>query len=218
MTPSSSGRRERPIIFTGEMVRAILAGRKTQTRRVVNPQPGPEACVSEFEHGWHFQGLIGDIPDSVRDRIVECPHGRTGDHLWVREKHLIHGNGTAAMYAADFYSVEEAGIGALYGGWRPSIHMPRWASRITLEIAGVRVERLTEIDESGAIAEGFEPTLGSTAANLFFRLWDRIHGDGSWSLDPWVWVIDFRMIPANSRDLLSHGTQGCMSRDEGRET
>ena len=121
--------KERPILFSGEMVRAILDGRKSQTRRVVKPEP-PSWCEKA---------------------------GVSVTRLWVQETWLPRAKATDAVYRADFDEIEAAGIGGMYGGWRPSIHMPRWASRITLELIDVRVGRVQEISETDAMREGMDP-------------------------------------------------------------
>lgn len=214
--------RERPILFSGPMVRAILAGSKTQTRRIVKPQP-----LLTADMGWiQPRGSQEKTPDAVNDPPYGrgealwksesmCPYGRTGERLWVRETF-----GDRADYAAigalrkDRYYYEADGRKS---GWkyRPSIHMPRAASRITLEITGVRVERLNEISDSDAFAEGcqvipprqpntkpgyvFEGTRADrcnlchkSPQTAFACLWDEIHGEDSWESNPWVWVVEFQ--------------------------
>lgn len=177
MTRGIFDMKERPIILSGPMVRAILAGAKTQTRRVVKPQA---------------MGQWGPV--------VPCPYGRPGDRLWVREAwRPVHGgySDLGARYRADFERDQTV--------WRPSIHMPRWASRITLEVTGVRVERLQDISEADAQAEGsFEwaaeqdtPVRDLDEARLvYLQLWQSINGPASWDADPWVWVVEFRRLPA----------------------
>jgi hypothetical protein len=169
---------ERPIIFSGEMVRAILEGRKTQTRRVVK----------------HIEDNSPVITDP---RIFNkpCPYGQPGDRLWVREAfQLDDSDPTFVYFRAD---------GKQCNWWRPSIHMPRWASRITLEITGVRVERLQEINRGGAMQEGcpFQNIANVTCPLTWFSfLWNSIYrtrGQG-WDANPWVWVIEFRRIRAES--------------------
>lgn len=156
--------RGRPILFSGEMVRAILDGRKTQTRRVVVPQPSHVEGNTLYLDGDGFYGR------AARDRIIHCPYGAPGDRLWVREtwtEFYASSRGatheTGVRYKADggerILSVPTARYGASLTdddrlAWRPSIHMPRWASRITLEITDVRVQRVQEISEEDAIAEG----------------------------------------------------------------
>lgn len=186
--------RERPIIFNGDMVRAILEGRKTMTRRVVkidSPTLEFDTCTP------YWPTCTGKGGDFIR---VPCPYGQPGDRLWVREtwgsgftdmnfKTLTKG----AKYKAD-YPDDTKFTG---GKWRPSIHMPRWASRITLEITNVRVERLREIDEEEARAEGFLNNNWATARGNFALLWDEINGPGSWDKNLWVWVIEFKKLTPN---------------------
>ncbi|GIK74431.1 MAG: hypothetical protein BroJett021_34190 [Chloroflexota bacterium] len=189
----------RSILFSGAMVRAILDGVKTQTRRIVKP---PSKIVPE----WPFP-------------ITPCPYGQAGDRLWVRETWWQdRRDQLVAVMDVDGYTIDKhqasnatgCHVGDMAGlranqFWRkrPSIHMPRWASRITLEIVAIRVERLQDISEADAIAEGIEPMfLGETpdmkrlgARVQFKELWERINGPGSWAANPWVWVIEFRRIP-----------------------
>lgn len=194
--------KERPILFSGPMVRAILDGRKTQTRRVVKPQP--ETATDCPYH-------VG-VGQSRKSRT--CPYGTVGDRLWVREAWLpfdqdhVIGDCKVAYMAEATPTSEEIRKEYIREGrnyrWRPSIHMPRWASRITLEITGVRVERLQEISETDAIAEGAMSQLCSmhdqpdamkfTHRNGFTNLWQSINGPESWASNPWVWVIEFRRL------------------------
>ena len=214
--------KERPILFSAPMVRAILAGAKTQTRRVVK-LPGTRSALTA--NSWVQSG----------------PHGAPGDRLWVRETFYCDDYRYPAVpgaqladpawrdgnlyYRADVASgrFEDAGYWAEPGGkWTPSIHMPRWASRITLEIASVRVERITSISEEDARAEGVDWAAphpygerwsdddredprevgygsGSFARDNFRRLWDAINGKRpgcSWADDPWVWAIGFKRVEA----------------------
>ncbi|KLF50168.1 ASCH domain-containing protein [Klebsiella aerogenes] len=239
---------ERGMIFTGEMVRALLSGRKTQTRRIMKPQPEPcprgghwwpsnvfktmlhiEEEMQNGKGGWG--GLVGDA----------CPFGDVGDRIWVREtwgavSHeldedgriqpwtpdrpatVIHempfGNGYYsghAIYAADgdFTWGDDDGYEDGRSCWKPSIHMPRAASRILLEITDVRVERLNAISEEDARAEGIidggclncgepEPCGCANpepdASDAFAYLWQSIYGQENWNANPWVWVIEFKRI------------------------
>lgn len=190
--------KERPILFSTPMVRAILNGSKTQTRRIVKPQP------FEVRHGLPF------TMEGLPTRSISCPYGQAGDRLWVRETFGLYGDKEQHVlhYRATHHR-DGAGM-----GWKPSIHMPRWASRITLEITGVRVERLHEINESDAVAEGVERYTGDqnywrdyfanpngsdrrsclTAKESFCSLWSEINGAGSWDANPWVWCIEFRRV------------------------
>jgi len=217
------GVKERPILFSGPMVRAILGGRKTQTRRVVKPQPARLTSLDDDTEGrffweWDYLGSGGDYND-VRQGRKEffCPYGQPGDRLWVRETWRVRG-GQEYEYQRDrsqvMYRATHGEDGYPLGwesyDWRPSIHMPRWASRITLEITGVRVERLNEVSEADAMSEGVTaldgqfsgcyaagPALsGTTAKECFRRLWAPINGPDSWEANPWVWVLEFRRIDA----------------------
>lgn len=159
---------ERPILFSAPMVRALLAGTKTQTRRVATPRR------------------------SIEPMTDECPYGQPGDRLWVRETWSAHSAG-GFMYAASWDA--HALIG--HPKWRPSIHMPRAASRITLEVTGVRVERLQEITRGDAMAEGCPfPNMaaGHDPREWYAKLWNDINGPGSWDANPWVWAITFRRV------------------------
>lgn len=136
-----------------------------------------------------------------------CPYGQPGDRLWVRETFLLRNQGKSVIYKADYDPVEAAGISGMYGGWRPSIHMPRWASRLTLEITEVRVQRLQDIKEEDAKAEGIDTSVvdpsptgisGIRAKNyvhakdFFADLWRLMYGHENWDSNPWVWAITFR--------------------------
>ncbi|HFO2431561.1 TPA: hypothetical protein ACHJFN_002511 [Klebsiella pneumoniae] len=235
--------KERGMIFNGEMVRAILDGRKTQTRRIMKPQPEPcprgghwwpsnvfktmlhvEEEMQNGKGGWG--GLVGDA----------CPFGDVGDRIWVREAYRfpaslddVSPTGVGEMAVATGYRKPWAPTfyeftGTFSDGWkgfetppkvsdagklRPSIHMPRWASRILLEITSVRVERLNAISEEDARAEGIidggclncgepEPCGCANpepdATDAFAYLWQSIYGQENWNADPWVWVIEFKRI------------------------
>ena len=210
MTPQLEQRqiKERPILFSGEMVRAILEGRKTQTRRIIKL---PRDCswyhaadpVNDgnfLKHGLEGYWHVEELP---------CPYGKPGDRLWVREAHafvpepayrcstgIIQKVNPVDSYQACVY--RENFDRARSFSWRPSIHMPRWACRILLEITGVRVERLQDISEEDALAEGVDNSLhlggGRFATENFAHLWWMINGDGSWESNPWVWCISFRRI------------------------
>ena len=178
--------KERSIIFSGPMVRAILEGRKTQTRRVVKPQPPEDAILTVDDFG---RCLLGSAHSFWN--YVKCPYGAPKNRLWVRETFALE-SPTCAVYQADQTDK------TVVERWRPSIHMPRCASRITLEIVSVRVERLQDISEEDALDEGV--FLNSTthwateAREAYHRLWESINGPGSWDKNPWVWVIEFKSI------------------------
>ena len=206
--------KERPMIFNAEMVRAILDGRKTQTRRIVKLS--------------HERGMVNPVIRGRNGEICSitcrlspmfCPFGQPGDRIWVREAFqgpLIPEEALSEFlgenpdkfespayceYAADGGPRPEyvdADENTRYG-WRPSIHMPRWASRITLEITGVRVERLASIRSDDARAEGYPPSRAADGGNidpwLWFRdLWDGIYPEQAFKHNPWVWVIEFKRI------------------------
>lgn len=189
--------KERPILFSAPMVRAILAGTKTMTRRIVKGAPVYVDPEPKYEPGtWGFTG--GSYPES--GRVVRCPYGVPGDRLWVRETWGPLAGGVTYRATANTESHDG-------NRWTPAIHMPRWASRISLEVTAVRVERLQAITPSDAIAEGAfgedryhtEPPLPYPVAT-FKALWDSINGERApWASDPWVWVVGFRRVAENAR-------------------
>ncbi|EPQ7144198.1 hypothetical protein N8V20_02120 [Enterobacter hormaechei subsp. steigerwaltii] len=205
--------KEHGMIFNGEMVRAILDGRKTQTRRVMKVQPSDgfhpthNGYDLDLNAHWYTPGVVdknGYLQPAKKyvfgvadeNEGYACPFGAVGDRIWVRETfspvpdHEEPAGCSAILYAAD-------GNGP-YGKWVPSIHMPRWASRITLEITGVRVERLNSISDSDASKEGCciaDMESGDCLSDVFARLWTSIYGDESWKVNPWVWVIEFKVVP-----------------------
>lgn len=190
---------ERPILFSGPMVRAILSGTKTQTRRVLKPQP-------YFDNRgllwWEWSRSAGSasidpVGQPSDEWLKHCPYGAPGDVLWVREQFSYeHGCGKDAIDCPCWYWADG---NPDYGDWtrpKPSIHMPRWASRLSLRIKAVRVERLQEITELDAIAEGVTDwMIGPTSARQDYRkLWESINGAGSWAANPFVWVIEFEVM------------------------
>ena len=220
------------------MVRAILEGRKTQTRRIIKPQP--IRVYDNVPYQPHFFDVEGETniirtdktPDGKQViRPIKCPFGQPGDRLWVRETVQVFGRLTKngftdsgkqkweflaspdrlVKYAGDFVQSPKNKTDRGYYT-RPAIHAPRWTSRITLEITDVRVERLRDISETGAVAEGVEVvgenihkqpvykdyvTYGmawSSAVRSFQSLWQKINGDGAWEQNPFVWAITFKRI------------------------
>lgn len=183
---------ERPILFSGQMVRAILDGRKTQTRRVVKP-PAPFAPGDDILVEW----ATGQI---------KCPYGQPGDLLWVRETwaanrifddsspRIVGNDHHGIWWKADHSSYRP--LNAKPGRWRPSIHMPRWASRITLEVTGVQVEQLQEITTEDALAEGIAKHEQWTPRVQFSELWDSINAKRGygWNSNPCVWVVEFKKV------------------------
>ena len=201
--------KERPILFAGPMVRALLADTKTQTRRIGKTQCAEwtELAVEYSIHAKKGKVAVAThlaYPNgSARHGICECPYGIPGDRLWVRETFARIDGQTRPWIETDYKATYTHGdrLGDTLGikkRWTPSIHMPRHASRITLEVTGVRVERLQDISEADAIAEGARNSLhlpgGRFARENFEHLWWTIHGDDSWESNPWVWVIEFKRV------------------------
>ena len=200
--------KERPILFSGPMVRAILEGTKTQTRRVMDRQPESKGCIAQTpaDELWYLWPCVRQ--NEVVDCFCKCRYGQPGDRLWVRE--------TVALVPATAYrgsdgvqqtpnpddptevAIYRAGWDRSQPGtrWRPSIHMPRWASRITLEITGVRVERVQEISEADMYAEGLDRAPYGDPSAGFQVLWDEINGSRGygWASNPWVWVLEFQRV------------------------
>ena len=199
---------DRPILFSAEMVRAILEGRKTQTRRVVKPQPTEgglhwvTACGGDFAAWQDACLLLDEHSEDGGPCQRTCPYGKPGDFLWVREAHAISANpDLKPWYRLDHEEARSSGP-RVDVKWRPSIHMPRWASRITLRITDIRVEHLHNISEEDAKAEGADfvdykiescPGLGSYKEG-FTRLWRDINGFDSLIENPWVWVVAFERV------------------------
>jgi hypothetical protein len=216
--------KERPILMSAPMVRALLAGKKTQTRRIVKPQP------ELGEHGWEWPSAKCKSMVEVREMGGLGPYGGRGDRLWVRETwNAIHAHHDGEIDVAQQIPKARGTWSAVYAatdsqrdehrddrgfGWRPGIHMPRWASRITLDVTSVRVERLHAITEADAWAEGIDEIDGMldaaaicAAAKLadcgyedaratFAALWCEINGAESWEANPWVWVVGFKRVEA----------------------
>lgn len=218
--------KERGMIFNAEMVRAILDGRKTQTRRPVKGVR-PDNCLPIHPATATRSGVHTHVMDAPKHGL--CPFGVVGDRLWVRETwatlgnedgHPVDANGNLCsredaqrIYRAS--AIQNPGNYGLWtspdgfdfeGSWTPSIHMPRWASRITLEITDVRVEHLNNISYDDAISEGIkqdwtciDPGLGLYAhkndvQDDYETLWKSIYGADSWQANPWVWVIEFKRV------------------------
>lgn len=208
----------RPILFSGPMVRAILAGKKVQTRRVVKDVSADCELMLPAGDAW-WQQCYRDGSGAIHSKswLTKCPYGMIGDLLWVRETWCMAGpDGTYDAAPADgrpcwpdalpmeqraFYRATEPGIDVEDGGgWVPSIHMPRWASRITLEITNIRAEKLQKISDLEARMEGVDPTTSGGVMGCkrgFMDLWDSINSKRpgcSWSDNPWVWVVEFRKV------------------------
>lgn len=238
-----SNSKERGMIFNAEMVRAILSGQKTQTRRIVKNQregdcwsvkPAEVQLCARHTHDWWLP--TGTKPYSS---LPACPHGNVGDRIWVRETWAALGNEDGCSIDWNENLVKEGGAAGarIYrasceqkqgdyglwsipddaewkphtdnmkyeGTWVPSIHMPRWASRILLEITNVRVERLNDISNEDAKAEGYPAELAADGGYydpfLWFRnLWDGIYPEQSFKHNPWAWVIEFKRVQEHSND------------------
>ncbi len=193
----------------GSDVRAILAGAKTQTRRVLKPQPIQPGFLDDpdaYKPTFHF-GLLRVVTSSGLS-LLPCPFGQPGDRLWVRETTVdVERHG----YLGPVYLQSEEGVATLQGGLapasddvtevepheitlRPSAHMPRSMCRLMLEITDVRVERLQAISEADAMAEGVEPEMPDECALAFERMWSSTSCPASWDSNPWVWVIEFKRV------------------------
>ncbi|EGH7971154.1 hypothetical protein IFB27_003031 [Salmonella enterica] len=196
---------ERGMIFNAEMVRAILDGRKTQTRRpvkfpLIDKNMGCELAGNE---------LAGEL---AAHNYWNSPYGKPSDRIWVRETFRVHSRATdvaTLVYRASVRNswteqthrvpIAVCDKPATPEKWTPSIHMPRWASRILLEITDVRVERLRDLSEEDAKSEGITPPAGGVLPGWEYRinfrdLWMDIYGTDSWEANPWVWVIEFKRV------------------------
>lgn len=212
--------KERPVLFSGPMVKAILDGRKTQTRRVIKARSkfddiADAIAIHPDGSGKGWIAWLGAKAHSPEDTArlypgedgFKCPYGQPGDRLWVRESFWDCGSKDGIYYHADSNLKPDWGFKL-----RPSIHMPRWASRITLEVTKVRVERLQDIRDTGpkndCTAEGifhcgmpvplyeewYYEGWTSSEKLMYKKLWESINGPGSWDANPWVWVVEFRRI------------------------
>ena len=211
----------KPIIFTAPMVRAILEGRKTQTRRLnglddVNkiPDAWDAARVTvgalNYKVKKSAKGKYGATfishPDAIANRTIHvcpqiCPYGQPGDRLWVREAFEFNHGGPVydaaggLMDSMDDEIVYRADRPNRVTKWTPSIHMPRWASRITLEITSVRVERVQDIRIKDCVAEGIrELVVDIDGTDAYKDLWQSLYGHDSWDKNPWVWVVEFKRV------------------------
>ena len=239
------------MIFNGEMTRAILDGRKTQTRRIMKVQPehselGLSRVVESkngIDDGKYFWSQSDATGLKSRSKPFACPFGTVGDRIWVRETWAILGNedGCCIDWEGNLCKADKRSAARIYrasceqrpgdyglwsipddadwkphtkdhqfeGAWRPSIHMPRWASRITLEITNVGVQRLQDISSGDAVREGIcqLPASGRycvspgdqyfggaslSAKEVYSWLWSSIYGEENWKANPWVWVIEFK--------------------------
>jgi hypothetical protein len=183
--------KERPILFKGPMVRSIIDGLKTQTRRTINPQPSDDDTKnSNISYDADGDCFWWRMPGPIVTTGAKNKYGDVGDRLWVKETFSLEPKshaGDNVIYRADGKPSS--------GSWKPSIFMPRWSSRITLEIVSTRVERLNDISESDAKAEGVESVYPNLTPVLAYEeLWESINGKNSWSLNPFCWVITFKRL------------------------
>lgn len=221
----------RPIIFSADMVRALLSGNKTQTRRPINPQP---ECIFDEDRGidgyfkWNGGRLFPTAYQAID--IQSCPFGQVGDLLWVRETWCCESNGGSIvdgsyLYRADGLQVtkddgdggtELRKDGTEASPWIPSIHMPRHASRLTLRITDIRVERVQDISEVASQCEGAKPRFEDEFGIVwsqplykhgFFHIWNSIYNaknkpQFAWENNPWCWCISFEVIRKNVDEVM----------------
>lgn len=231
--------KETPILFSSEMVRAIIAGSKTMTRRVVKKQPNSKATHFKYSPVWKLEPWVAEFQyhDSPCWEITDsykCPYGKPGDLLWVRET-WFRGEDDYCRKEM-YYRADRGEVPLLVDGdgymvvkkdgspaspWKPSIHMPKTASRIWLQITDIRVERLQSITEKDALAEGIHQYEDGTFKNYFDQsgmreqdgveahlatgsfcsLWASINGIDSWRANPWTWVVSFRVLSTSGRPV-----------------
>ena len=215
--------RQRPILFSTEMVRAILDGRKTMTRRIIKPQPIIDNDSGFVYSGNHRVCIKNDMFHRQWAEAFErfCPYGEVGDILWVREtwkpkylKRCLYEFQLKYTDVCPWFYAADGDCEKGYGSWKPSIHMPKEAARLFLRITDIRVERLQNISEEDAISEGIKKVSNHNqwynylhpknavpaqmwvrgAVNSFETLWASINGFESWQSNPWVWVVSFEQI------------------------
>lgn len=219
--------KERPILFSTEMIQAILDGRKTQTRRLIKPQPKPDMELFGWKLPEYLQIAFGK--NTKIDTLHKNRYGEKGDLLWVKETFQIRSQKAIDMGFDQFY-YKAGWKGCTDGGWIPSIHMTKAAARIWLQIESVHAERLKDIQSDDAIAEGIEKVydehykdelfknysksasirklyndggINYYSAKISFKsLWESIHGSGSWHKNPWVWVVKFKTLSTTGRPNL----------------
>lgn len=200
---------DRPILFSAPMVKALLAGTKTQTRRRIKAVVPHDGLPSETQEDMDVRGWIR----YGGDWLPPCPYGDAGSRLWVRETWAPYDSQTIATREklGIFYRADDETKHSTDGAWKSPIHMPRWASRITLEITAVRVERLQDISAKDILAEGavlrahddqfghnpvsaFDGKCYMDLKSLWSAGWQSINGAGSWAANPWVWCLSFHRI------------------------
>jgi len=197
--------KEHPIIFGTESVKAILEGRKTQTRRVIKPQP-INADYWTFHQDTPFNGAFYPNTDNALPKLLKCPYGQVGDRLWVKETWW---EDSGDIYFKVDCPTMPTNMHFEKGKWKSALFMPRKFSRINLEITGLRVERLQEITGEDAITEGFLTYFGTKSydeykmgtlmhspISQFTQYWDSLNAKRGygWETNPWVWVIEFKIL------------------------
>lgn len=202
--------RDHPILFSGPMMKAILEGRKTQTRRVIKLPNFDRLICGDPDYDWEFRNKYGVWQNYATGPLIlhYCPYGVPGDRLWARETwrcEELESGWDGVRYKADgtFKGIENTAAAAdAWGeayirglaekdGWRPSIFMPRWASRLTLDVLKIRIEKLQDISHEDVIAEGGPFGFSGSSDEDYFGLWDSINGKGSAQKNPWVWAVEF---------------------------
>ncbi|HZZ77139.1 MAG TPA: hypothetical protein VFE62_01390 [Gemmataceae bacterium] len=198
----------RPILMSAPMVNALLSGAKSQTRRIVKPQATGKTCLYDPAIGFRFHGGPN----------LKCPYGQPGDLLWVKETWAIKDCGNRVSLNPDawasgwpvnrlqYCATDDPPQPDYWWNKRSSMFMPRWASRLTLELTDVRVERLKDISEANACAEGFASDGDESAKLWYAMLWDKINGNGAWEQNPWVWALTFKMHQQNVDAFLKVST------------
>ncbi len=213
--------KERPILFSAPMVQAVLEDRKTQTRRIIKPQPDRLVDLGRGPIPYRGAAPPPEMPSAKMSVPIDCPYGFAGDRLWGRENYRLDvaydgGKPTdAPPNAAVFYEAGGKVGDGVPGKQHPSIHMPRWATRLVLEVTEIRVQRLNDCSEADALAEGvvwsdrwqgfivhgvehpnrdFPVLARATAREMYAALWDVINGSGSWLSNPWIWAVTFKRI------------------------
>lgn len=204
--------KEIPILFSTPMVQAILAGRKTQTRRVIKSRH--ESGLFQVSRRKSDGQIISieslDWDERNCEKNITCPYGQPGDLLWVRETFVYRDKHDKYYYKADYPDSDPYA----HSGWKPSIHMPKAAARIWLEVTNVRAERLQDITEHDALQEGMSIRYDKDEDGLvvkdkrnteaFEELWQSINGTESWEANPWVWVVEFKVLSTTGKPFFKN--------------
>lgn len=202
------------MLFKADMVNAILDGRKTQTRRVIKQQPSANAVIRKSKGDSSIFTIEEKVGFGLKMSFIECPYGKAGAQLWVKEDcYIMDCKGRGNCHTEVVFNKSDCDeLSTPLAFWNKTLadHMPRWCSRIQLEITDIRVERLNDISEQDAKAEGVEPYRGidyDSGGNKyeeidykegFENLWESINGEGSWEENPWVWVVEFKVLKINN--------------------